>query len=114
MPSGITFGFDRYDLQPQFRPTLDQIAETLKAYPETMIDIYGHTDSTGTDAYNQTLSENRARSVASYLVARGVQPVRTATQGFGESQPIADNDTADGQAANRRVEIRIVPISQDG
>jgi len=112
MPSGITFAFDRYDIQPQFRPTLDQIAQTLNAYPQTMIDIYGHTDSTGTDAYNQTLSENRARSVASYLQAQGVQAVRMATQGFGESQPIADNNTAAGQAANRRVEIRIVPVQQ--
>ena len=112
MPSGITFAFDRYDIQPQFRPTLDQIAQTLNAYPQTMIDIYGHTDSTGTDAYNQTLSENRARSVASYLQAQGVQAVRMATQGFGESQPIADNNTAAGQAANRRVEIRIVPVRQ--
>src|SRR5690606_10581761 len=73
MPSGITFAFDRFDIQPQFRPTLDQIAETLNSYPETMIDIYGHTDSTGTDAYNQTLSENRARSVSNYLNSRGVQ-----------------------------------------
>jgi outer membrane protein OmpA-like peptidoglycan-associated protein len=112
MPSGITFAFDRYDIQPQFRPTLDQIAQTLSAYPQTMIDIYGHTDSVGTDAYNQTLSENRARSVASYLQTRGVQPVRIATQGFGESQPIADNATEQGRAENRRVEIRIVPVER--
>ncbi|WP_129794482.1 OmpA family protein [Sphingosinicella sp. CPCC 101087] len=112
MPSGITFAFDRYDIQPQFRPTLDQIAQTLSAYPQTMIDIYGHTDSVGTDAYNQTLSENRARSVASYLQTRGVQPVRIATQGFGETQPIADNATEQGRAANRRVEIRIVPVER--
>ncbi len=111
MPSGITFAFDRYDIQPQFRPTLNEIAETLTRYPETMIDIYGHTDSTGADAYNQTLSENRARSVADYLQTRGVQSVRMATRGFGETQPIADNSTAEGQAANRRVEIRIVPLS---
>jgi outer membrane protein OmpA-like peptidoglycan-associated protein len=114
MPSGITFAFDRYDIQPQFRPTLDQIAQTLNAYPQTIIDIYGHTDSTGTDAYNQTLSENRARGVASYLQSQGVQPVRMATQGYGESQPIADNNTTSGQAANRRVEIRIVPVEQQG
>ena len=110
MPSGITFAFDRYDIQPQFRGTLDQIAQTLQDYPQTMIDIYGHTDSVGTDAYNQTLSENRARSVADYLSARGVQSVRMATQGFGETQPIASNDTDAGRAANRRVEIRIVPV----
>ncbi len=114
MPSGITFAFDRFDIQPQFRPTLDQIAETLNSYPETMIDIYGHTDSTGTDAYNQTLSENRARSVSNYLNSRGVQMVRMATRGYGETQPIATNATAEGQAANRRVEIRIVPLQQQG
>ena len=114
MPSGITFAFDRYDIEPQFRPTLNEIAETLSAYPQTMIDIYGHTDSTGTDAYNQTLSENRAQSVANYLSTRGVQRVRMATQGFGESQPIADNSTESGRSANRRVEIRIVPVEQQG
>jgi outer membrane protein OmpA-like peptidoglycan-associated protein len=110
MPSGITFAFDRYDVQSRFQPTLDEIAQTLGAYPQTMIDIYGHTDSTGSDAYNQTLSENRSRSVSAYLTARGVQPVRIATRGFGETQPVADNTTEDGRSANRRVEIRIVPL----
>ncbi|MGZ8310669.1 MAG: OmpA family protein [Allosphingosinicella sp.] len=114
MPSGITFAFDRYDIQPQFQPTLDQIGQTLSGYPQTMIDIYGHTDSTGTDSYNQTLSENRARAVAGYLSSRGVQPVRTATRGFGETQPVADNSTENGRGANRRVEIRIVPVEQQG
>lgn len=110
MPSGITFAFDRYDVQPQFRPTLDKIAEVLGDYPQTMIDIYGHTDSVGGDPYNQTLSENRARSVSAYLATRGVQPVRMATLGYGETQPIADNATDSGRAANRRVELRIVPV----
>jgi len=110
MPSGITFAFDRYDVQPQFRPTLDKIAEVLGEYPQTMIDIYGHTDSVGSDPYNQTLSENRARSVSAYLSTRGVQPVRMATLGYGETQPIADNATESGRAANRRVELRIVPV----
>ena len=114
MPSGITFAFDRFDIQPQFRPTLDQVAQTLTAYPQTLIDIYGHTDSVGSDAYNQTLSENRARSVADYLSARGVQQERMATQGFGETQPVADNDTEAGRAQNRRVEIRIVPATGAG
>ena len=114
MPSGITFDVDRYDIQPQFRPTLDQVARTLTAYPQTMIDTYGHTDSTGGDAHNQALSENRARSVASYLGSRGVQPVRIATRGFGETQPVADNATDSGRAANRRVEIRIAPVEQEG
>lgn len=111
MPTGITFAFDRYDVQPQFRPTLTRVAEVLGEYPRTMIDIYGHTDSVGSDAYNQTLSENRARAVANFLTAQGVQPVRIATMGYGESQPIADNATESGRAANRRVEIRIVPVA---
>ena len=111
MPSGITFAFDRYDVQPQFRPTLDRVAEVLGDYPQTMIDIYGHTDSVGADAYNQTLSENRARAVADYLSMQGVNKVRMATLGYGETQPIADNETESGRAANRRVEIRIVPVA---
>ena len=111
MPSGITFAFDRFDVQPQFRPTLDRVAEVLGDYPQTMIDIYGHTDSVGADAYNQTLSENRARAVADYLSMQGVNKVRMATLGYGETQPIADNGTESGRAANRRVEIRIVPVS---
>lgn len=110
MPSNITFAFDRFDVQPQFRPTLDRIGEILRDYPQTMIDIYGHTDSVGSDSYNQTLSENRARAVADYLATRGVQRVRTATLGYGETQPIADNGSESGRAANRRVEIRIVPV----
>jgi outer membrane protein OmpA-like peptidoglycan-associated protein len=112
MPSGITFAFDRFDIQPQFRPTLDRIAEVLHDYPQTMIDVYGHTDSVGSDAYNQTLSENRAASVARYLEGQGVASVRIATRGFGESQPIADNATEAGRAANRRVEMRIVPVQR--
>jgi outer membrane protein OmpA-like peptidoglycan-associated protein len=110
MPSGITFDFDRYDVQPQFRPTLDRIAEVLGEYPQTMIDIYGHTDSVGTDAYNMTLSENRARAVSDYLSMRGVQRVRMGTLGYGETQPVATNETEQGRSANRRVEIRIVPV----
>jgi len=114
MPSGITFAYDRYDVQPQFRPTLDSVAEVLRENPQTLIDIYGHTDSTGSDAYNQTLSENRAMSVANYLDGQGVQRVRIATRGYGETQPTADNATESGRAANRRVEIRIAPVRQEG
>lgn len=110
MPAGITFPFNRYDLQPQFRPTLDRVAEILGEYPQTMIDVYGHTDSVGSDAYNQTLSENRARAVSDYLSMRGVQPVRIAIYGYGETQPVADNGSEAGRAANRRVELRIVPV----
>jgi outer membrane protein OmpA-like peptidoglycan-associated protein len=112
IPSGITFAYDSADVQPQFKRTLDQVAETLAQYNQTYIDVYGHTDSTGSDGYNQTLSERRATSVADYLAGRGVQPARIGTRGFGETQPIASNDTDAGRAANRRVEVKIVPISQ--
>lgn len=113
VPSGITFAHDRSDIQPQFQATLDEIAQTLAAYPSTMIDVYGHTDSTGSDAYNQQLSERRAQSVASYLSGRGVQPVRIATQGYGESRLIHNPERSEAdRQANRRVEIRIVPVEQ--
>lgn len=112
MPSGITFATDQSAVQPQFQPTLDQVASTLSQYPKTYIDVLGHTDSDGPDAYNQGLSERRARSVADYLALRGVQSARIATRGYGESQPVASNDTAEGKAQNRRVEIKIVPVSE--
>ncbi|MFD1787730.1 OmpA family protein [Sphingomonas floccifaciens] len=114
MPSGITFGYDRADIAPQFRPTLDQVADVLREYRQTYVDVYGHTDSTGSDAYNQTLSERRATAVADYLAGRGVESARLGTRGFGKSQPIASNATEDGRAANRRVEIKIVPVTREG
>jgi len=116
MPSGITFPINSYDIQPQFRPTLDQVAQTLDAYPSTMIDVYGHTDPSGGDRINVPLSQNRAQAVATYLASRGVAPERVATQGFGSSQPLPGNTNATEaeRAANRRVEIRIVPVEQQG
>lgn len=113
MPSGITFDFDSSTVRPEFRSTLDQVADTLRRYEQTYVDVYGHTDSVGSDAYNQTLSERRAGAVASYLITRGVQSARLATRGFGESEPIASNETEEGRAQNRRVEIKLVPITED-
>lgn len=110
MPSGVTFATNSYAIQPQFQTTLNEVAQTLAAYPSTYIDVYGHTDSTGGDAINIPLSRNRAQSVANYLSSRGVNAARIATQGFGSSQPVASNDTEAGKQANRRVEIRIVPV----
>jgi outer membrane protein OmpA-like peptidoglycan-associated protein len=112
MPSGITFPINSAEIQPQFRGTLDQVAQTMNAYPSTLIDVYGHTDPTGGDQINIPLSQRRAESVANYLTGRGVNRTRIATQGFGSSQPIADNSTEAGRQQNRRVEIRIVPIQQ--
>lgn len=109
MPSGITFATNQSTIQPQFQPTLDQVAATLAEYPKTMIDVLGHTDSDGAEAYNQTLSERRAQSVSSYLGSRGIASVRIATMGYGETRPIASNETPDGKAQNRRVEIKVVP-----
>ncbi|OHC91646.1 MAG: hypothetical protein A2095_13165 [Sphingomonadales bacterium GWF1_63_6] len=112
MPSVITFAYDRADVQPQFQPTLNDVASVLAQYPKTYIDVFGHTDSDGADAYNQTLSERRAQAVSSYLVSRGVQSARMGTRGFGETQPIASNATEEGKAANRRVEIKISPVTE--
>lgn len=113
LPDGVTFDVASYTLKPQFRTTLDQVAQSLNQYPNSLIDVYGHTDSTGSDAYNQTLSENRARTVAGYLTAQGVAAARIRSQGFGETTPVASNDTEDGRAKNRRVEIKIVPVTQE-
>jgi outer membrane protein OmpA-like peptidoglycan-associated protein len=112
IPSGINFATDSAVVAPSFRQTLDQVGQVLGSYNRTYVDVYGHTDSTGSDVYNQSLSERRAVSVADYLTTRGVQAARIGTRGFGESQPIASNDTEEGRAANRRVEIKIVPIAE--
>ena len=111
MPSEVTFATGSANLDPMFRTTLDKVASTLAEYEKTYVDVLGHTDSTGSDAFNQTLSEQRASTVASYLTGRGVQQARLATKGFGESQPRASNTTEDGRAQNRRVEIRLVPVT---
>ncbi|ONF96524.1 OmpA family protein [Sphingomonas jeddahensis] len=113
IPSGINFAYNSATVQPQFQRTLDQVADVLGEYNRTYIDVYGHTDSTGSDAYNQGLSERRAQAVANYLAGHGVENARIGTRGFGETQPIATNETEEGRAANRRVEIKIVPISEN-
>jgi outer membrane protein OmpA-like peptidoglycan-associated protein len=112
VPAGITFPINSYNIQPQFRPTLDEIAQTLASYPSTYVDVHGHTDPSGGDAINIPLSNNRAQSVANYLAGRGVAPARIATEGHGSSQPVADNSTEAGRARNRRVDIRIIPIEE--
>lgn len=111
MPSEVTFATGSANLDPAFRTTLDKVAATLTEYEKTYVDVLGHTDSTGSDAFNQTLSEQRSTSVASYLMQKGVQSARLATKGYGESQPRATNTTEEGRAANRRVEIRLVPVT---
>ena len=114
MPSGITFDYDRFDIKPQFEATLNEVARTLQTYNQTYVDVLGHTDTTGTAEYNQGLSVRRAQSVANYLVSHGVASARIATRGYGESAPLySPDDTEAKRAANRRVEIKIVPV-RDG
>ncbi len=110
MPGNITFAFNDASLQPQFYPVLDEVARTLTEYNQTVVEVAGHTDNVGSDAYNQELSVRRANSVASYLQGRGVMQQRLITVGAGESRPVASNDNETGRAQNRRVEITLVPV----
>jgi outer membrane protein OmpA-like peptidoglycan-associated protein len=105
IPSDVSFDTNRYEIKSNLRPILDRFATTLNQNPVTMVTIIGHTDSTGTDAINNPLSVNRAASTRDYLVARGVATNRIAIDGRGSREPIADNNTVDGRAKNRRVEI---------
>lgn len=105
IPSDVSFDTNRYEIKANLRPILDRFAATLNQNPVTMVTIIGHTDSTGTDAINNPLSVNRAASTRDYLVARGVATNRIAIDGRGPREPIADNNTVDGRAKNRRVEI---------
>ena len=109
----VTFAVDSTSISPQMRDTLDGVAQSMVDYPDSLIDVMGHTDSTGSEQYNLDLSRRRAESVANYLVARGVSRARIETIGYGEQYPISDNSTAAGRSENRRVEIRITPITQD-
>ncbi len=111
LPDAVTFAVDSSTVQPQFMGPLTDMAQTLRTDPRSVIDVMGHTDSTGSDAYNQALSERRAQSVANVLASRGVNRDRLVAYGFGETQPIASNETVDGRQANRRVEIRITPLT---
>ncbi len=113
LPDGVTFDVGSSTLKPAFRETLDKVAASLIEFPNSIVDVYGHTDSTGSDSSNQTLSENRARTVMNYLISKGVPAARLRSQGFGETMPVADNGTAEGRAKNRRVEIKIVPVTQE-
>ncbi len=111
MPSSVTFDVDRWEVKPQFFSVLDDVARTLGSYNQTYIDVLGHTDTTGSHEHNQLLSERRAASVADYLASRGVDRARMATRGFGETAPLyLPDDTEMKKAANRRVEIKVVPF----
>lgn len=111
MPSDITFDIDRDAIKPGFRQTLNSVAIVLNRYQQTVVDVFGHTDSTGSDAHNNDLSQRRALAVANYLSQQGVDSRRFAVTGFGSSRPIATNGTAEGRALNRRVEIQLSPLT---
>lgn len=110
MPSSITFDTDQDAVKGQFYPTLNSVAIVLRKFNQTLVDVNGHTDSTGSVAHNQQLSQRRAASVANYLGGQGIDPRRFAVIGFGSSQPVATNATPEGRAQNRRVEIQISPL----
>ena len=112
MPSNITFALNSSDLNAQFFNALDGVSMVLKEYDKTVVEVAGHTDSSGSDQYNQSLSERRAQAVAGYLSSHGVKTQRLITIGAGEGHPMASNDTEQGRAANRRVELTIVPVTK--
>lgn len=109
MPGNITFATGASNINGNFYPVLDSVGIIFKEFDNTSIDIMGYTDSVGSESSNQRLSENRANSVASYIVRTGVQHGRIQARGFGERYPVADNNSAMGRAQNRRVEISIRP-----
>ena len=108
LPDGVTFDFARHDLKPQFYPALNTIASTLKDYDQTIVEVSGHTDSIGSDAANQILSERRANAVSSYLIGQGVVRERFEVVGMGERYPVASNDTDPGRRARRHPRRRRV------
>src|ERR1043166_9588902 len=114
MPGNVTFKTASADLNPSFTSVLDSVALVAKEYDKTLVSVEGHTDNVGKNEYNQTLSEQRAASVATYLSQHGVAANRIAAEGFGETRPIASNDTDAGRAQNRRVEIHLEPLTQGG
>ena len=112
-PDTITFDFNSYVVRPEMRGQLQEVAKVLNAYPSTVIGVFGHTDNVGSAEVNQRLSEQRADAVAGSLESFGVNRARMQTRGFGFTQPVASNDTPEGRAQNRRVELRIIPVSQE-
>lgn len=111
MPGNVTFATNSSDLSPAFFDVLNSVGKVLAEYEQTVVEVAGHTDSSGSHAYNQGLSERRAASVANYLKGQGVIPQRLITVGMGETRPVADNSSAAGMQANRRVEITMVPLT---
>jgi len=110
MPGNITFDLNQTSIRGGFTNTLESVALVLKEFDKTIIQIEGHTDSSGSDSYNQLLSERRAGSVRDFLLNQGIESKRTRAVGYGERYPIASNDTSAGREQNRRVELTLVPM----
>lgn len=111
MPGNVTFDTDSAALRPQFFGVLNSVGKVLTEYDKTVVEVAGHTDSTGSDAYNMQLSQRRANTVGEYLYIQGIMDQRIISVGMGEHHPIADNSTAEGRQLNRRVEITLVPVT---
>jgi outer membrane protein OmpA-like peptidoglycan-associated protein len=111
MPGNVTFATNSSDLSPAFFDVLASVSKILIEYDQTVVEVAGHTDSTGSDAYNQALSERRSASVSQYLQSQSIDPQRLISVGLGESMPVADNATDSGRQLNRRVEITMVPVT---
>jgi outer membrane protein OmpA-like peptidoglycan-associated protein len=111
MPANVTFATDSSDLSPAFFDVLTSVSKVLKEFDKSVVEVAGHTDSTGSDSYNQSLSERRAGSVAQYLRSQGILNDRLLTVGMGEARPVADNSSDSGRQSNRRVEITMVPLT---
>ena len=103
----VLFGYDRSDVSTTAQASLNKLANVLQKYPDTNIEILGHTDNKGSDDYNQGLSDERAAAVKAYLVSKGIGESRLSSTGYGETKPVADNKTAAGRAKNRRVEMTL-------
>ena len=112
MPGNVTFNTDSAMIRGSFYDVLSSVVLVVKEFDKTIIEIAGHTDSTGSDQYNQNLSEQRASSVGQYFMAQGIDRMRIMTKGYGESRPIADNTSEQGKQLNRRVELTLVPLTQ--
>jgi outer membrane protein OmpA-like peptidoglycan-associated protein len=111
MPGNVTFDTDSSALRPQFFGVLNSVGKVLTEYDKTVVEVAGHTDSTGSDSYNMQLSQRRANTVGEYLYTQGIMDQRIISVGMGEHHPIADNSTAEGRQLNRRVEITLVPVT---
>lgn len=114
MPGNVTFPVNQDDVRGDFLPVLNSVGKVLTEYDQTLVDVTGHTDSTGAYNHNMQLSEQRAANVGRYLQTQGIEPMRVSTQGYGPDHPVADNATSGGRQQNRRVELILKPLTQSG